>query len=183
MTNADFTALRNYLLAQHSWFTEGFANVFQDETTGLIMQGDSSEKFGVGIQDDFGNYFYIRTDSDIRYTDSRPQLSDTSRKLDETVRCYLVAVVENARPKDLVQSLLNSLLTYGDQRIRPQRAVFIREFAVAKELSKLDKGDVQAALQRLGTWQVVTLEFDFITSFAVTQCTLPLPFDEQECNC
>jgi hypothetical protein len=74
--------------------------------------------------------------------------------------------VADARPKDLVQCLLNTLLKYGNERIRPVRAIYIREAAVAKELSKLAKEDVQYVLQNLGERQVIIIEFEFTTRFS-----------------
>lgn len=169
MTNTDFILLRDHILDKNKYFNQGFANVYQDATTGLIYQGDSSEKFAVGIDDTFGNYFYLRTDPEIRYNDSRPQLRDSKPSLDENVRSYLVAVVDDARPKDLVQCLLDTLLKYSNERIRPVRAIYIREAAIAKELSKLVKEDVEYALQNLGERQVIIIEFEFNTRFS------PLP--------
>lgn len=181
MINADFISLRNFMLDKNRYFNQGFANVYQDELTGLIYHGDGNEKFAVGIDDRFGNYFYLRTDSDIRYTDTRPQMGDTTRGLDETLKCYLVAVVEDAIPKELVQALLNSLLHYGDERIRPLRAIYIREVAAAKELAKLPKENVAHVLENLGERQVVTLEFDLTTKFsAVAFDCIPNPC--KQCN-
>lgn len=166
MINNDFILLSTFLLDNLGFFNQAFANVYLDESTGYILQGDGSEKFAVGIDDHFGNYFYIRTDPDIRYSDARSPLTDTGKNLDETLKCYLVAVVDDAKPKELVQSVLNALLLYGNQRIRPTRAIYHRETAVGKELAKIDKEAVQYVLQHLGEKQVVILEFDFITVFS-----------------
>ena len=165
MINTDFTALCAFVADKNRYFDKFFANVFLDETTGLIYHGEGSEKFGVGYNDEFGNYFYIRTDATIDYADSRYQVSDSSRTLDETLRCYLVAVVDQADPKALVQRLLNTLMSYGKERIRPIRAVYIREVAAAKELAKIDKESLQYVLSRLDERQIVTLEFQFTTEF------------------
>jgi len=171
MISVDFDNLRDYILQHNTYFNQGFSNCYQDDLTGYILQGESDEKFAVGIDDRFGNYFYIRTETDIRYTERRPQLSDTSRSLDETTKCYLVAVVDNARPKELVTSLLNTLLNYGENKTRPVRAIYIREAAVQKELSKIDDKDaIIGVLQNLRDLQVVIVEFDFITQFT------PVPF-------
>lgn len=176
MTNNDFIQLKDFLLGHLGFFNQGFANVYLDELTGLVHQGDGSEKFAVGINDIFGNYFYIRTDAEIRYSDTRPQFSDTRRSIDETVKCYLVAVVDDAKPKLLVQSLLNCILNYGNERIRPIRAIYHRETAVAKELSKLSDEDIVYALQHLEEKQVVIIEFDFTTIFTPEKpACIPLP--------
>lgn len=167
MTNADFISLRDFVLDKNRFFNQGFAGVFLDELTGLIYQGEGSEKFAVGIDDQFGNYFYIRNEANIDYTESRTQLSDNSRTLDETTKCYLVAVVDNADPKALVLCLLNTLMNYGNERIRPVRSICIREVAVQKELAKIRKEDVQFVLERLSERQVVSLEFQFTTKYKV----------------
>ena len=176
MISNDFILLRDFVLDKYRLFDQGFANVFLDELTGLIYQGEGSEKFAVGVDDEFGNYFYIRTDAAIDYSDSRQQLSDSSRMLDETIRCYLVAVVDGARPKELVQRLLNTLLSYGKERIRPIRSVYIREVAAAKELAKIRKEDLQYVLEHLHERQVVSLEFQFTTQFSrLPENCLPNP--------
>jgi hypothetical protein len=182
MITEDFIALKDFLLDKNRFFDQGLANVYLDEITGLIYQGDGSEKFAVGIDDQFGNYFYIRTDADIRYSQSRPQVTDSSMALDETVKCYLVAVVDQARPKELVQCLLNSIVRYGNERIRPIRALYIREIAVAKELARLPKEDIQYALQNLAERQVVVLEFDFTTKFTARADGCPCDPICKTCN-
>ncbi|WP_346318178.1 hypothetical protein [Chitinophaga sp. YIM B06452] len=165
MTTEDLTKLKDFLMDKLRFFNQGFANVYLDELTGLIYQGDSFEKFAVGINDSFGNYFYIRTEANIDYSESRPQVTDSSASVDEALRCYLVAVVDKAQPKELVQAILNALLQYGSEKIRPVRAVHHRETAVAKELAKIGREEIKDVLQRLGSWQVVILEFSLYTRF------------------
>lgn len=176
MINVDFILLKEFVLENNQYFNLGFANVYLDDLTGLIYQGESFEKFAIGINDTFGNYFYLRTDPDIRYVDTRIQLSDNKRTIDEIVHCYLVAIVENAKPKELVQCLLDTLLKYGNERIRPVRSIYIREAAVAKELKKLSKEHINQVLQNLGTRQVAIIEFDFITTYSpISTSCLPNP--------
>lgn len=180
MITEDFIALKDFILNRAGVFCSGFANVILDESTGLIVRGDGFEKQAIGIDDRFGNYFYIRNEPEIRYTDARSQFSDSRRSVDETVKCYLVAVVDNALPKELIQILLDSLLVYGDKRIRPIKAISTREAAVAKELAKIPKEDLQSVLQHLYDWQVVSIEFDFVTTWNAGQC---LPSITPNTNC
>ncbi|PUZ25016.1 hypothetical protein DCC81_11930 [Chitinophaga parva] len=180
MITTDFIALKDFILNRAGVFCSGFANVILDESTGLIVRGDGFEKQAIGIDDRYGNYFYIRNEPEIRYTDARSQISDTRRSVDETVKCYLVAIVENAMPKELIQILLDSLLQYGDKRIRPIKSISTREAAVAKEFAKIPKEDLQNALQHLYNRQVVIIEFDFVTTWNAGEC---LPSITPNTNC
>lgn len=164
MITADLDVLKDWILEKNKYFNAGFADAWQDPLSGLIAIGNN-ERLSVGIDDRYGNYFYIRVNEEIGYSASREQLKDGVISTDETARCFLIAIVKNALPKELARCLLNSLIRYQDQRIRPVRSIIKRESVVASEMKDIGKESLQYILSNLKDVQVVSIEFQMTTIF------------------
>lgn len=164
MIEKELERLRDHIQKQNTFFDNGFYNVRLDDYSGMIIGTGNSEKFCVGINDEFGKYFYIRIDPEVRYSESKSRISDSMRILDVSLRSFLVAVVDNARPTILLTRLVNTLINYSE-RIKVNRS-FTSEPAIQKELSKLPANEIQFVLQNLGIKEVVWIEFDYVLTFA-----------------
>jgi hypothetical protein len=164
MITSDIEALRNWILAHNKYLDTGFADAWQDPTSGLIAVGEK-ERISVALDDHFGNYFYIRVNEEISYSASRDQLTQGIISQDETARCYLVAFVRGAAPKELVRCLLNSLIRYPNEYIRPVKSLVKREQVIVEELKAMDKGELEQILSRLDDLQAVRIEFQLTTIF------------------
>ena len=164
MITADIEGLKDWILINNKYFNTGFADAWQDPISGQISVGED-ERISVGLDDRYGNYFYIRVNEEIGYSASREQLRDGIISTEETARCFLVAIVKKAAPKELARCLLNSLIRYQMNLIRPIRSIIKREQVIANEMKGMEKEDLQYVLSNLAEVQAVLIEFQLTTIF------------------
>lgn len=171
MTNAAFTHIKDFVLQRNTYFTTGFANVHQDPYTGRIVSDNNNIELITGINDNLGNYFYIRSEPAINYGYSRNQLSGCKNSQDASYTGTLVAIHKGADPKLLNLNLVNTLLNYSggefSARIQPIRSIFFASGIIEKEFSQLDEKDQQFILQRVYTGKLTLVSVEFRITFEI----------------
>ena len=129
--------LKTYILAKYSEFNTGYANVEKPSGTDVIMDADRQY---VGIRDDAGNYFYIRSLKDSRLT---PRAQGCRvQYYERTTGCRIVALMRGASEENLALVLVEAVTRNGHTatRISTDRTeVFFAETGTRKLSDGLHK--------------------------------------------
>lgn len=165
MTNKDFDLLKKWVLEKNKYFQNGFANLHYDNISGRLRSTEGDEDIAAGIDDRFGNYFYIRHTGGVQYRRSSEQLSGCRNGQDIFVSCTIVCVVNDAMAADLNLCVLNSLLRYRDADIKPIRGLIVREEVVKKEYPNMKPKALEVILQNLGNKTIISIDFEFGSAF------------------
>lgn len=165
MTNKDFTLLKDWVLSKNKYFNIGFANLCYDNISGRLRSTEDSEDIAAGVDDRFGNYFYIRHAGGIQYRRSNEQLSGCRNSQDIFINCTIVSVVNDAFALDLQLCVLNSLLRYRAAEIKPISGLIVREDVVKKEYPNMKANALEVILQNLGNKTIISIDFEYGTPF------------------
>jgi len=96
------TQLKDFILQKYSFFNNGYANVIKPDNTQIVVDENMNEY--VGIADNLGNYFYIRSLKKSNY-----DKLDNNR-YSKITQCRIVVVGNNLDDDILEQSIINSLV-------------------------------------------------------------------------
>jgi hypothetical protein len=155
--------LKDYLLAKYSEWNTGFANVEKPSGTDVVM--DTYRQY-VGIRDDYGNYFYIRSLKDSRLT--AQARGCRVQYYERTTSCRIVAVMRGASEENIVMVLVDAISRNActATRVLTERTqVFFEETGTRK---------ITDGLHGLA---VVAVDFDVTDIMSAKDCELNL------CNC
>lgn len=175
MTSADFTALKDHILQYNTCFDNGYANAFKyDETNTVLARGTSGDFVPVFPSDSLGNYFYLRSDGDIKYT-AQPgeRLTDNgTQRLTflDTLTIQLVAIVKDADEYALIANLRNTAMAYKPISVIPIAASYNREFIIADEMRGMNKEDIAKALRNLTSQTIVRLALSVNKNYIPGNC-------------
>lgn len=165
MIQSSLTALKDYILTKNTYFHKGFDNVYMDEKTGIIA-GDGSEVFP---NDTIGNYFYLRLPNQSRFDYTQAaRISDCTNTPNIVSEITLVACIIKGSEDKLMSNILNTLSKYNAD-VRFITCMYRKEDVVSRELARLSKENILAALSRVkGT--VVSVSFTMSTNFQLSKC-------------
>lgn len=161
MTTNDFEILKKYLLEQNKFFNSGFANLVYEPISGRLRSTINEDNIAAGIDDRFGNYFYIRSTGSVNYRRSTEQLSNCRNSQDVYTSATIVCVINEGVPNDLNLAVLNSLLLYTDADIKPVRSLLVGEDVIRKEYANMKAKSLEYILQNLGKKTIISLDFEF----------------------
>jgi hypothetical protein len=173
MRLSDFENIVQHVREYNTYFATGFANAVKDATLNTVVL-DGSKKTFVFPTDKAGDYFYLRNEQTVNYTRQEAQrLSDCKPIMpySETMICYLVAVVKEAEPFQLLQNLRDTLANFGGASITFNNANWNREQIVRDEMSGSSPKDIEAALSRLKKQTIVKLSMNVATTYVPSKCT------------
>lgn len=161
MITAKLTQLKEKILQNQQYFAQGFVNVMQHPENGII----SNKETIVFPADNLGDYFYFRVPKDI---DLRLSPQDTITQCASGyitgAEIYLVACVSDADPEQLVVNLINLLRDKCGGELVLRSFSTNPEAILMRELSGIEKENIEAALQRLDpSHTIVSITFS-ITS-------------------
>jgi|694.fasta_scaffold03130_11 hypothetical protein len=105
--------LKDYLLAKYSEWNTGFANVEKPSGTDVVM--DTYRQY-VGIRDDYGNYFYIRSLKDSRLT--AQARGCRVQYYERTTSCRIVAIMRGSSEQNLSMVLVDAITRNGHTATR-----------------------------------------------------------------
>jgi len=177
MELTDLEALKDYILAQNPYFQKGFANAFKvrnvgsDSNSKVFSRDKSGDLVVVSPQDTFGNYFYLKNETGITYR-AAYAITGTDTVYEETINIAFVAFLKEGDNMKVANNIKNTLMMYNKCSVRaiPVNVVWNREQIIIEELAGISDDDIAAALQRLGSWTVVKLNFQFIKPSEVSRC-------------
>lgn len=161
MLQQQLSSLSAFITQYNPYFDTAFTNVAVDDKTGIVNNGTQV----IFPNDTFGNYYYIRTASKLRfdYNKDRSQ-ADNFLSLVVNAPCYLVAYVIGADIDSLVANLVATIGRY-DETTRITEVVIHAEDVVLQELAQvLDKPNVLHALQTMPD-NVALVSINFTLSF------------------
>ncbi len=176
MLREDFEQLRDFILEQNAYFVNGYANAYKDDVTNAIHVRDGKDVQRLLPADTAGNYFYLRNDGQLKHEAKEPErLTDNGAQrlsfLDTQV-VYLVAVVNNADPYQLVENIRNTAMMYQNMNVQPVSSHWNREQVVTAELAKMKADDISAVLQRLKDETIVRIQLNVSKVFLPTTCII-----------
>lgn len=102
------TALANTLLATYPQYNEGYANVFKPSQKDIVIN-DAGDY--CGIADNNGNYFYIRSLKETRYTPKYTSARPIAYNAKTT--CRIVSVLHSDNPQAHVDALISAVSNAG----------------------------------------------------------------------
>ena len=143
MLQAKITEIKDYILAQNTYFTNGYDDVFQDYR-GVIRDTDKA----IFPEDTLGNYFYLRQPDNFTFNNSEIyRISQCQAPLGIKGEIVLVAVVLNGDTDKVFNNLIYTLIKFGSVLIT--KGVLQPERVVLQELTKMDKEKIKPALARI----------------------------------
>lgn len=177
MTLTDLEALKDYILAQNTYFQTGWANAFKvrnvgSNNNGLVMaRTKSGDLIPVSPQDTWGNYFYMRNETGIVYR-AAGALTNKITIYEQSLNISLVAYLKEGDMMKINNNLINTLMKYNNclDRTAPIQTIWNREQVIIEELSGLRDDDIAATLQRLKDWVIVKLNFVFQSIYTPNLC-------------
>lgn len=176
MNTADHILFKGYILAQNAYFDEGYANAFKYAGTNQILTRDGDNLMPVFPVDEVGNYFYLRSEGDIRFTAQfAERLTDNgAQRLTflDTITVYLVAIVTDADVYKLINNLRNTAMGYKAMSVIPTAASYNREFIIADEMKGLDQDIINKALQNITEQTIVRLTLSVNMNYVPGNCII-----------
>lgn len=151
--------IKNSLLEKLKFFNNGFANVYLDETASRYLSLDGKTDIALGIDDRYGNYFYIRNNGTVKISKAKVQMSNCVTSLDLNTNMVLVANMSNANPDKLLECLLNALSVSVSEDFEITSATLTNEKVVLSEYSFIGIEKIKSLLMRLGKRTLVKIEF------------------------
>jgi hypothetical protein len=149
--------IKDRVLQYQPYFSAGYEDVVQDQTLGIVTNGDEA----IFPNDTLGDYFYLRIPdvNQFRINNQYMIASCTGNGYETSSNIFLVACVRNADPDILVSNIVNILRTYNGLILRDwvhQSGVVVR-----RELAKMkDAESINAALARLDqNYTIVSVGF------------------------
>lgn len=176
MIQSTLTAFKEYILDTNTYYSNGFDDVYLDETKGIV-----AGKEIVFPNDNLGNYFYLRLPNSFRFDYSAiSRISDCVSSPAITGEMTIVACVRNGNADNMVTNLLNTVVTYnGSWRLRG--VMYRSEDVVIRELARMSKENISAALSRLGNHTIVAVNFEIDVEFRLLKMSPSCILDV--CSC
>lgn len=159
-----FNQLLPYILEANPYFDNGFDDVYQDETTGIVHNSQP-----IFPNDTLGNYFYLRLPNNIRFDSSNIyQLEECANTPAKVYDAILVACVADSNPNTLLNNLLSTLAKFGD--IGFGSASVQSEVVIRQELQKMSKESIDKALQNKPDISIVSIQFTYTETMQLNNC-------------
>jgi hypothetical protein len=176
MIQSTLTGLKDYILSTNTYFGKGFDDVYMDESTGIV-----ANNLPVFPADNLGDYFYLRLPNQSRFDyNVVNRVTDCSNTPAIVSEITLVACVRKANADRLVTNLLNTISSYNDD-VRFVTVQYRSEDVVLRELSRMKKENIDAALQRLGNHTIVSVNFSLSVSFRLRKVSSNCILDPCKC--
>lgn len=153
MFQTKINELKDYILQYNTYFSKGFADVYQTPT-GIIANSEP-----VFPADNLGAYFYLRI-PDRLSTDfaSAYKVDDCDAGFALTAAMVLVACVPQGDRDVLLNNMLTTLQKFAGVRVTG--AISKGEYVIKQELALRDKEEIENAMQNMNT-TIVSVLFTF----------------------
>lgn len=156
MIRESLEQIRDSILAANTYFAKGFTDVVMDEATGIVHNN-----IPVFPADTFGDYFYLRLpDSFSGISGDAMKIQDCTGSVGISVNPFLIAVVRGADNLKLIDNLIYTLKSFGDD-VRVQSIVINSEAVINQELAKMKKQNREKALQNFDSSESVAVSVRF----------------------
>lgn len=152
-----------FILKYNTYFDNVFTDVVQDETTGIIHNGEA-----IFPNDTLGNYAYLRLPKNIRFDySSAYAIAEGITTPGLLTDVILVACVRDADSDVLLNNLLNTI-SACNQTIRLTNAIWQPEVVITQELALIPKENIGAALQKLDmNYTIVGIGFTVTNNYSL----------------
>lgn len=151
-----------FVKSENPFFDNYGVNAIKTADNRIIQFTDNHEKKYIGIDDCYGNYFYIRFDPNITFTEPQRRISSCEGKFLATAKCRLVALsFTNVVSSDkLTDALIRSLKQFASANVFARPRIILRK-------QNFNYSDVfnEEAAQRLTTgveFTAIYIDFDLV---------------------
>lgn len=157
MLQLQLADIKNFLLQYNLYINLGFSRVYQDVYNKTVSDGEQT----IFPADNFGNYLYIRNLNTGTFDyNSIYKISDAVNGVGVTNNLVLVCCMRDADAEILLQNLTNTLRRYQKCTLHLTSFSSYKTAIVARELSQLSKGEIEATLQRMDeSYIIVSIDF------------------------
>lgn len=174
MKTQDFESLKEFILSKNTFFSEGYANAFIDSETEAVYSYVNGDLKVIFPDDRVGNYFYLRNDSSIKFAlkTGYQECGIGKFNFDDTLTCYLIAVVNGADEYDLLTQLRNTCLSYSKLICIPSSAITQTENVIVTEMSGFEKETIWDTLKNLKNKKILRLQITISKEFIPNNCII-----------
>jgi len=175
MISDKLALLKDFILLHNPYFNQGFDDVILDDSTGYVFNDQP-----VFPADNLGNYFYLRLPNNVTFDyDTIYKTSECASEPGIKSAVILVACMRDADRDKLFLNLLSTILAFKVARIKFISGSYQPDAIVSQELAKIDKSNIEAALQRLPEdYTLISITF----SLGVNIFPLALNCIQNPCN-
>lgn len=152
--------LKDFILKYNPYMNKGFSDVSQDGDTGII----NNEKKIIFPSDTFGNYFYLRSPSELKGDYSKP-IADNGLSIGLVGDVILVAYLKNGNADVLAGNMATSIGRFQGFNTRINKITVQKDLVIYQELSKLKKEVKSAALQKSRESVIISIQFSINSDF------------------
>lgn len=171
----------DYIKNQIPFFDNYGVNAIKTADNRIINFTDNQEKKQIGIDDCYGNYFYIRFDPNITFAEPQRRFSSCEAKFQATAKCRIVALsFTNVVSSDkLTDMLIRNLKSFSSTNVFARPKIILRK-------QNFNYSDVfnEEAAQRLTSgveFTAIYIDFDILYYQDSNNCE-PCNIDiEKEC--
>lgn len=161
--------IKDKLIEETSFFTNGFSDVIQNPELGLVLKGDVP----IFPSDTLGNYFYLRLPNNLTFTQGTGfAIADTITGIAVNAEIVLVACVKDADADVLIMDILNVLrATCNDPNITFVSATYNSAEVVRRELEFMTTEMRNTALQNIpDDLTIVSITFTIQNDIDYNKC-------------
>lgn len=161
MITTQLNDIKTYLLAKYTSFNKGYANVSKPNQKNEVL--DENEQQFAGINDQDGNFFYIRSLKACTYDAIKRGARTPYYK--RTTQCRIVVIHHEANEEDIETILINSISSLGHT------------------VTKIDTEKTRVFKEETGTdlpykhLTLVSCDFEIVDTVSTKNCEL------NPCNC
>lgn len=174
MTTADIISFKEHILSKNKYFDNGYAVAFKDAVSKRVVVHTGLDFMQVMPTDTLGSYFYIRYEKGVEFKeDFSGRIADSNQlslSFNDRMGVVLVAFMKGADEYKLLNNLRVTCAMFKNLKAIPTSAVLIREQVVQDEMSGAKKEDIEAALQRLGEWTIISLNVSLQKQYIPSNC-------------
>lgn len=158
--------LKDFILKYNTYLNNGFSGGIQDSETGTINDGGKT----IFPSDAFGNYFYFRYLSDVRCGYSK-SIADNGLSVGLIAEIILTAYLKNGNSDILAGNLITTIGRFQGFNTKVNKIILQSDDVIHAELGKIKKANQSAALQKLRSGILISIQFTIDSDFVFQQLT------------
>lgn len=158
--------LKDFILKYNTYLNNGFSGVAQDSETGMITNDVKT----IFPSDAYGNYFYLRTPDTIRADYSKP-IADNAMSIGLVADMILVAYIKKGSADVLAGNIATTIGKFLGFTTKINKIILQKDVVIHQELSKIDKKNQAAALQKIRSGSLISIQFTITSDFVFQSLT------------
>lgn len=148
-----------FVKSENPFFDNYGVNAIKTADERIIQFSDNSDKKQIGIDDCYGNYFYIRFDPNITFSEPQRRFSSCEAKFQAIAKCRIVALsFTNLVSSDkLTDAIIRSLKKYSSINLFARPKIVLRK----QNFNYSDVFNEEAAQRLTSGFEFTAIYIDF----------------------